>query len=139
MSSANDTDAQNVASDFLDQHPDITTIDLLISDLNGVIRGKRIPCDNLAKVFEKGIYLPASVFALDINGNTVEETGLGLSSGDGDRVCRAIPGTLNPVTWMDNNQHGQLLMTMEEMDGSPFLPTLAKYCGAFLSSSPTVA
>ncbi|HBP41331.1 MAG: glutamine synthetase family protein [Vreelandella alkaliphila] len=120
MSSANNTDAQNVASDFLDNHPEITSIDLLISDLNGVIRGKRIPSDNLGKVFEKGIYLPASVFALDINGNTVEETGLGLSSGDGDRVCRAIPGTLNPVTWMNNNQYGQLLMTMEEMDGAPF-------------------
>lgn len=115
MSSANDE-----TQSFLDRHPDITSIDLLISDLNGVMRGKRIPSGNLEKVFEKGIYLPASVFALDINGNTVEETGLGLSSGDGDRVCRAIPGTLKSVPWMNNKHYGQLLMTMEEVDGTPF-------------------
>ncbi|MGS2744954.1 glutamine synthetase family protein [Halomonas sp. LS-001] len=112
--------AHNEALAFQDRHPDITSIDLLISDLNGVIRGKRIPVDNLGKVFEKGIYLPASVFALDINGNTVEETGLGLSSGDGDRLCRAIPGTLHAVPWLNNKHYGQVLMTMEEMDGTPF-------------------
>lgn len=118
MSTAHHT--YNEASAFLERHPDITSIDLLISDLNGVIRGKRIPTDNLGKVFEKGIYLPASVFALDINGNTVEETGLGLSSGDGDRLCRAIPGTLHSVPWINNKHYGQLLLTMEEMDGTPF-------------------
>ncbi|KPQ21851.1 MULTISPECIES: glutamine synthetase family protein [unclassified Halomonas] len=120
MSSASPTNAHNEPQDFLERYPDITSIDLLISDLNGVIRGKRIPRDNLSKVFKTGIFLPASVFALDINGNTVEETGLGLSSGDGDRLCRAIPGTLNPAPWLNKNHYGQLLMTMEEMDGTPF-------------------
>ncbi|WP_434983427.1 glutamine synthetase family protein [Vreelandella zhaodongensis] len=143
MSSAHN--AHNEACAFLDRHPDITSIDLLISDLNGVIRGKRIPIDNLSKVFEKGIYLPASVFALDINGNTVEETGLGLSSGDGDRLCHAIPGTLHAVPWLNNKHYGQLLMTMEEMDGTPFFADprqiLRRILGQFsaLGLTPVVA
>ncbi|WP_148254618.1 glutamine synthetase family protein [Aidingimonas lacisalsi] len=105
---------------FLDRHPDIDSIDLLISDLNGIPRGKRIPRDNLAKAFSNGINLPASLFALDINGNTIEETGLGLSIGDSDRVCRPISGTLMPTPWLRKGRQGQLLMTMEEADGSPF-------------------
>ncbi|WP_290796513.1 glutamine synthetase family protein [Halomonas sp.] len=105
---------------FLDAHPEISSVDLLISDLNGVIRGKRIPRDNLTKAYTGGIALPASVFALDINGHTIEATGLGLDSGDGDRLCRPIPGSLKPVPWVARGHQAQLLMTMEEFDGTPF-------------------
>lgn len=105
---------------FLSRHPDIDSIDLLISDLNGVMRGKRIPRDNLEKAYEEGVNLPASIFALDINGNTIEETGLGLSSGDGDRLCRPVPGSLIPSPWLRRGRQAQLLMTMVEPDGSPF-------------------
>ena len=105
---------------FLDRHPEIDSFDLLISDLNGVIRGKRIPRGNLTKAYRSGIALPASVFALDINGNTIEETGLGLATGDGDRLCRPVPGSLMPVPWLRGGRQGQLLMTMVEPDESPF-------------------
>lgn len=105
---------------FLERYSTIDSIDLLISDLNGVMRGKRIPRDNLVNVFSNGINLPASLFAMDINGHTIEETGLGLSSGDGDRVCRPIPSTLLPCPWLHQGRHGQLLMSMFEVDGSGF-------------------
>ncbi|MEQ6918385.1 glutamine synthetase family protein [Halomonas aquatica] len=108
------------ARDFLDQHPEVDSIDLLISDLNGLLRGKRIPRENLEKAFRDGIHLPASVFALDILGNTVEATGLGLATGDGDRVCRPVPGTLMPSPWLRDGRQAQSLMTMTEPDGSPF-------------------
>ncbi|UYG08816.1 glutamine synthetase family protein [Halomonas sp. M4R1S46] len=108
------------ARDFLERHPEIASIDLLISDLNGVLRGKRIPRENLEKAYRDGVNLPASVFALDILGNTVEETGLGLSSGDGDRVCRPVPGTLMPSPWLRNGRQAQLLMTMHDVDETPY-------------------
>ncbi|WP_233350196.1 glutamine synthetase family protein [Kushneria phosphatilytica] len=107
------------ATRFLAAHPDATHIDLLISDLNGVIRGKRIPRDNLQKAWQEGIHLPASLFALDISGNTIEETGLGLETGDGDRRCVPVPGTLTLAPWQ-RTPTGQLLMTMLDTDGSPF-------------------
>jgi glutamine synthetase len=66
-------------------------VDLLICDMNGVVRGKRIERASLHKVYEKGINLPASLFALDINGSTVESTGLGLDIGDADRSASRSP------------------------------------------------
>ncbi|WP_073645906.1 agmatine deiminase [Pseudomonas aeruginosa] len=69
-------------SEFLKEHPEVQFVDLLIADMNGVVRGKRIERNSLNKVFEKGINLPASLFALDITGSTVESTGLGLDIGD---------------------------------------------------------
>lgn len=114
------THSADEALNFLERHPDIDSIDVLISDLNGVIRGKRIPREKLPSVYTDGIYLPASVFALDINGNTVEATGLGLASGDSDRICRPVPGTLMACPWLRDGRQAQLLTTMTETDGTPF-------------------
>lgn len=95
-----------------------STIDLLISDQLGVFRGKRIDADALQKTLDNGMYLPASVFALDINGDTVEATGLGYAHGDSDRLCLAVNHTVNPTPWV--KERGQLLMSMHEHDHSPF-------------------
>ena len=108
------------ARDFLARHPAIDSIDLLLSDLNGVLRGKRIPRENLEKAYVNGINLPGSVFALDITGNTIEETGLGLDIGDCDQVCRPIPGTLMPTPWLRDGRQGQLLMAMRNEHDGPF-------------------
>ncbi len=107
------------ANEFLAEHPEVQFIDLLIADMNGVVRGKRIDRSNLLKVYEKGINLPASLFALDIQGTTVESSGLGLDIGDADRVCFPIPGTLCMEPWQ-RRPTAQLLMTMHEMAGKPF-------------------
>ncbi len=78
-------------NDFLQAHPETQYVDLLISDMNGVVRGKRIERASLHKVYEKGINLPASLFALDINGSTVESTGLGLDIGDATASASLSP------------------------------------------------
>ncbi|MBS7662847.1 glutamine synthetase [Pseudomonas lalucatii] len=109
----------NEANAFLKEHPEVQFVDLLIADMNGVVRGKRIERASLHKVYEKGINLPASLFALDINGSTVESTGLGLDIGDADRICFPIPNTLSNEPWQ-KRPTAQLLMTMHELDGTPF-------------------
>jgi len=109
----------NEANAFLKEHPEVQFVDLLIADMNGVVRGKRIERASLHKVYEKGINLPASLFALDINGATVESTGLGLDIGDADRICFPIPNTLCNEPWQ-KRPTAQLLMTMHELDGKPF-------------------
>ncbi len=88
----------NEANAFLKEHPEVLYVDLLIADMNGVVRGKRIERTSLHKVYEKGINLPASLFALDINGSTVESTGLGLDIGDatGSAIQSPIPCATNP-------------------------------------------
>ena len=45
----------NEANAFLKEHPEVLYVDLLIADMNGVVRGKRIERTSLHKVYEKGI------------------------------------------------------------------------------------
>ena len=103
---------------FLENHSDLKAFDLQIPDMNGVFRGKRVNLEKLIKVSGDGLFLPASIFGMDVVGETMEETGLGISSGDSDRHCRIIPGTMMPVPWQSGL--GQVMISMEEKDGSPF-------------------
>ena len=104
------------AEAFLAVHPDLVSVDLLLPDQHGVLRGKRIPAHELLKVYQQGLYLPGSVFALDINGNTVESTGIGFDTGDCDQPCRVIPNTLALVPWQTKSM-AQCLVTMEQSPG----------------------
>ncbi|WON78842.1 glutamine synthetase family protein [Serratia sp. UGAL515B_01] len=103
---------------YLERHPATQYIDILLTDLNGSFRGKRIPVSGLKKI-EKGCYFPASVFAMDILGNVVEEAGLGQELGEPDRICMPISGTLTPSA-ADPEHIGQVLLTMLDEDGTPF-------------------
>ena len=78
---------------FLADHPQIRFFDAFVNDLNTVERGKRIDRAGIAAVFKRGMPLPGSMFALDIEGGTVEATGLGFSDGDADRPCLPIAGS----------------------------------------------
>ena len=104
---------------FLAQNPELTAIDLLISDLSGTMRGKRIPPDELPTVFTQGIRMAGSLFALDITGENVDETGLTADEGEMDRVCWPVAGTLQPVPWAPQPT-AQLLLAMHEPDSKPF-------------------
>ncbi len=99
--------------------PDCELVDLLLPDMNGLLRGKRITRDALDKVYRDGVCLPMSLIATDITGNTVEETGLGYDIGDEDRLCRPVPGSLKPVPWQPRPT-AQLLLQMEDGQGGVF-------------------
>ncbi|ETC87869.1 glutamine amidotransferase, partial [Xanthomonas hortorum pv. carotae str. M081] len=95
------------------------SVDLLLPDTNGVLRGKRVTGEALSKIYRDGVCLPMSLIATDITGNTVEETGLGYAIGDADRICRPIAGSLRPVPWAPQPM-AQLLLAMHNPDGSVF-------------------
>lgn len=94
-------------------------VDLLLPDMNGLLRGKRIAREAFAKVQADGVCLPMSLIATDITGNTVEETGLGYDIGDEDRICRPVPGSLRPVPWSPRPM-AQCLLSMEDAHGGMF-------------------
>lgn len=98
---------------------DCEQIDLILPDMNGLLRGKRIARSALEKVYADGVCLPMSLIATDITGNTVEETGLGYDIGDEDRICRPVPGSLRPVPWAPRPM-AQLLLSMEDTQGGMF-------------------
>ena len=116
----NRTDAMHDADLIaLQQTQDCELVDLLLPDMNGLLRGKRVTRAALEKVYADGVCLPMSLIATDITGNTVEETGLGYDIGDEDRICRPIQGTLRPVPWAPRKM-AQLLLSMEDAQGGMF-------------------
>ena len=86
---------------FLDAHPSLETVELVLTDPNGVARGKWAPVATLKKAFGTGVNFPLSLHGLDIWGSEVAETGLHIESGDRDGFCVAVPETLAALPWLD--------------------------------------
>ena len=56
---------------FRRAHPEITTIEALLPDCNGIMRGKWVPRHKLKKIFEGELKLPKTALSLDIWGRDV--------------------------------------------------------------------
>jgi glutamine synthetase len=106
------------AEDFLAANPDVTSVQVVLTDADGVGRGKSVRRGELARLYTHGRYLPNSILGLDITGADVEEAGLLWEDGDADRVCWPVAGTLVRAPWQ-TPPAGQLLATMHELDGTP--------------------
>jgi glutamine synthetase len=114
------TDPAAQLAAFRERHPRTRFVDVLLADLCGIPRGKRIAMQDIHQVHAGGFVLPGSMFALDVLGGTIQETGLGFDEGDADRSCVPIDGTLVPVPWREDEGVAQLQVTMHDHDGSPF-------------------
>lgn len=114
------TDPSVQLTAFRQQHPQTRFIDVLLADLCGIPRGKRVTLAELPAMYRGSFLLPGSMFALDVLGGTIQETGLGFDEGDADRSCLPIDGTLVPVPWRDGEGIAQVQVSMVDHDGSPF-------------------
>ncbi|WP_153770760.1 glutamine synthetase family protein [Labrenzia sp. CE80] len=105
---------------FLTEHPDLDTVEVVLPDTNGVLRGKWLPGGAVETVFAGGVALPYSLFGLDVWGREVESTGMHIETGDKDGVCWPIPETLKLVPWAERKT-AQVLLSMYDRDGVPCL------------------
>ncbi len=98
-------------------------IELLLCDLNAVLRGKWVPGDGIEKLTKGAVRLPLSTYVPAIMGNEVEKTGLGGKIGDPDGILVPISRTLHPAPWLPGNV-AQVLVEMTDMQGtiSPHSP-----------------
>ncbi|MGH6912508.1 MAG: hypothetical protein ACREH3_02240, partial [Geminicoccales bacterium] len=107
----------------LDAAPTIEAVDLLIADNAGVLRGKRVPVDAIARVGAEGLRLPGSMFSMDATGSIVHGTGIVEEEGERDRFCRPVEHSFAPVPWSDAGAgptRAQALASMYEESGAPF-------------------
>jgi glutamine synthetase len=105
---------------FLELHPDTRQLELLVPDMLGILRGKRVGVSEFAKPFGKGVNFCGATVLLDAKGQTFEGIDNGGRDGDPDAIATAVPGTLAPVPWAEVPT-AQVLMQMSEPDGSPWI------------------
>ncbi len=98
---------------FLQRHPAIRQVDAIFIDMCGIARGKRLPVEELAGLYDRGMNLPASIYLLDVTGDQLDVMGRGFSDGDPDATGFPITGTLAPAPWA-GPELGQVLMRLKE-------------------------
>ncbi|MEM1411456.1 MAG: glutamine synthetase family protein [Pseudomonadota bacterium] len=104
---------------FLEANLDTRFMDVFAADINGIIRGKRIPPEDFAKPFQKGANFCASAALLNSRGEAAENHQYGAHDGDPDIRSVAVPGSLAPVPWA-SVPTAQCLLELQEFDGKPF-------------------
>jgi glutamine synthetase len=106
--------------EFLKQYPETKMIEILMPDMNGIIRCKRIPSNEFSTFFRNGVKGPASTTLLNVRGEFCDEVDFANLEGDPDKLIYPIANTLAPITWLKSNT-AQVLATFTELDGSPAL------------------
>ncbi|MCW1952047.1 MAG: glutamine synthetase family protein [Octadecabacter sp.] len=109
------TDVKN----WLAERPQIETIFACVCDLNGTLRGKRVPIDQAEKVVAGSVRMPLSVVGMDVWGEDIENSKLVFETGDSDGICDFTGRELLPITWTDRPT-AMAMLWMRQEDGTPF-------------------
>ena len=104
---------------FMKRYPGTDSMELLIADLPGVLRGKRIRGSEFAKVFRDGFYLPGGTVLLNTLGDTAPGMAWGDDDGDPDLLAKVVAGSLAPVPWA-RKPTAQALYRLYLRSGEPF-------------------
>jgi glutamine synthetase len=105
---------------WLEDRPDIQSIFACVCDLNGTLRGKRVPVDQVDKIVAGGMRMPLSVVGVDVWGEDIENNKLVFETGDSDGLCDYTGRGLLPITWLDRPT-AMAMLWMRKEDGTPFL------------------
>ncbi|MDJ0626985.1 MAG: glutamine synthetase family protein [Rhodobacter sp.] len=100
---------------YTTEHGEPDRIELLLCDVNAILRGKWLPGTDAEKLTRGQVRLPISTYAPNIIGEELPETGLGIVAGDPDGVITPVPGTLKPVPWMPGRV-AQVQVEMQAQD-----------------------
>ena len=109
------------ARDFLERHPEVRSIELMLIDANGIPRGKLLHRDELLAIYENGRPLPSSILSLTLQGEDVEASGLVWEVADADCWTYPLPGSLTLQPWR-TVPTGQLQVSMHPTQGLPATP-----------------
>jgi glutamine synthetase len=102
---------------FLARFPATATVDLILPDLVGIARGKRLTAEGFASGLGGALSFPGSLYGMDSTGANVDASGLIWEQGDPDRPCRVDPSTFAPVPWRTGG--AQVLAGLGDPDGGP--------------------
>jgi len=101
------------------KHGKFDALELLVPDLNGILRGKRVRPGDFEKSCDGGFVFCAGATLLTTLGETVSGVPYGEDDGDPDLPATLVPGSFAPVPWA-NKPLGQALFRLVGEDGSDF-------------------
>ena len=90
---------ENLITDQADGFAQADFISVVVSDLNGVLRCKRLPGDQFEKLETGEVKMPLTLMGADIWGHDVFSSGQVFETGDKDGICRPTGRGLLPVGW----------------------------------------
>jgi glutamine synthetase len=93
------------------QHPGLDTVDAVVVDLCGTLRGKRLPLREAHKVFQTGLQLPHSIYLMDARGEMTNPFERGIGDGDPDGTAWPLPDSAR-VVGGDGPPRAQLFLTL---------------------------
>lgn len=105
---------------WLEQNGPIESIQAVICDLNGIMRGKRVPVEQASKVLGGGIRMPLSIVGVDVWGEDIIGSEQVFATGDRDGICGVTGRGALPVNWTSRPSALVPLWLFIE-DGKPFL------------------
>jgi glutamine synthetase len=103
---------------FLKAHRELTSIRAAICDLNGCMRGKRLPIAQAAKALSDGMRMPISLATQDVWGRDIEDNPLVWDTGDADGICLPTGRAPLLMDWL-SEPTAFLPMWFFNVDGSP--------------------
>jgi len=121
MTEKNDTPEKTATNvrEWLQDHPEVETVFACVCDLNGTMRGKRLPIEKAKSVMEDGLRMPLSVLSLDIWGEDIENSELVFETGDSDGICEYTERPIVLVNWT-SRPSGLVMFWMNTEDDEPF-------------------
>lgn len=96
------------------------TLRVAACDLNGQMRGKRVPGSYGVSLDKGAVRMPYSALNVDIFGHDIENSPLVFETGDADGILKPTDRGPMPTPWLDQPQP-LIPMEMYNEDGTPFL------------------
>jgi len=101
------------------ENPEIEAVFACVCDLNGTMRGKRLPIEQAVKILGGGLRMPLSTLSVDVWGEDIEGSELVFETGDSDGICDFTGRPIVLINWT-NRPSALAMLWMREEDGKPF-------------------
>jgi glutamine synthetase len=102
---------------FLVDHPEVQTFEVVITDLNGILRGKWLPRSAIDKVLDGKLKMSLTSLSADVWGRDVPI--LCRQTGDGDGICVALEKSIRLLPWLERPT-AQLMLQLNTEAGVPW-------------------
>ena len=89
-------------ADFMKKHPKVRHFEILIPDINGVIRGRLGTKDIMQDLYRGNFKFTQLVYITTVNGSMPDDAGSVIEDGDPNVICYPVPGTLALSPWEED-------------------------------------